>query len=112
MGPLPWELRFLLAMNPAFLTEMAGAFLRTLFAFQRHRGRRLGIRDGQTGSVTFVQRFGGVCNLNPHMHVLVPDGLFVPGVPGVPGVSDAPGAHRRGRDRTEGRWGHRRRRRP
>jgi hypothetical protein len=88
----PWELRFLLAMNPAFLTEMTGAFLRTLFAWQRGRGRRLclGIRGGQTGSVTFVQRFGGVCNLNPHLHVLVPDGLFVPGVPDAPDAPDAP----------------------
>jgi len=75
----PWELRFLLAMNPAFLTEMTGAFLRTLFAFQRLRGRRLGIRDGQTGAVTFVQRFAGALQLFPHLHVVVPDGLFVPG---------------------------------
>ncbi len=75
----PWELRFLLAMNPAFLSEMTGAFLHTLFAWHRARGRRLGIRDGQTGSVTFVQRFGGVLQLFPHLHILVPDGLFVPG---------------------------------
>ena len=66
-------------MNPAFLSETAGAFLRTLFAWQRARGRGLGIRGGQTGSVTFVQRFGGALQLFPHLHVVVPDGLFVPG---------------------------------
>jgi len=81
----PWELRFLLAMNPAFLSDMTGMFLRTLFAWHRARGRRLGIRDGQTGSVTFVQRFGGALQLFPHLHVVVPDGLFVPGQnPGAP----------------------------
>jgi hypothetical protein len=30
---------------------------------------------GQTGAVTFAQRFGGPMNLNPHLHTLVPDGL-------------------------------------
>ena len=49
------------------------------FAWQRRRGRALGIRDGQTGAVTFVQRFGGALNLHPHTHSIVPDGLFVPG---------------------------------
>lgn len=58
---------------------MLRAFLRTLFAWRRLRGRRLGLADGQIGSVTFLQRFGGILNLNPHVHCLLPDGLFVPG---------------------------------
>jgi len=29
--------------------------------------------------ISFVQRFGGALNLHPHVHSLVPDGLFVPG---------------------------------
>ena len=29
------------------------------------------------GSVTFVQRFGSSLNLNPHMHVLMLDGVYV-----------------------------------
>ncbi|MFH1529958.1 MAG: transposase [Pseudomonadota bacterium] len=75
----PWELRFLLAMDRAFLTEMLRVFLRTLFAWQRLRGRQAGIRDGRPGAVTFIQRFGSVLNLNPHFHSLHPDGLFVEG---------------------------------
>lgn len=31
--------------------------------------------------MTFLQRFGGALNLHPHVHSLLPDGLFVP-VPG------------------------------
>jgi hypothetical protein len=27
--------------------------------------------------VTFVQRFGGALNLNPHAHSILPDGLFI-----------------------------------
>ncbi len=54
-------------------------FMRTLAAWLRLRGRRLGLRDGRTGAVACLQRFGGILNLNPHIHALLPDGLFVPG---------------------------------
>ncbi len=75
----PWELRFLLATDRRFLSEMLRGFLRTLFAWQRLRGRRAGIPDGRPGAVTFIQRFGSVLNANPHFHSLHPDGLFVEG---------------------------------
>ena len=44
--------------------------------FQRHRARRYGIRDGRSGSVTVIQRFGGGLNLNVHYHTLLFDGVF------------------------------------
>jgi hypothetical protein len=75
----PWELRFRLAVEPDFLSEMLAAFLHTVFAWQRLQGRRHGLR-GEAGSVTFTQRFGGILNLNPHFHCILPDGLFVPGL--------------------------------
>ncbi len=74
----PWPLRLPLALDRTLLSACLRTFLRTLFAFQRRRGRDLGIPDGQTGAVSFVQRFGGALNLNPHVHSVVPDGLFVP----------------------------------
>lgn len=78
---VPWPLRFRLAVDRALLGRVLGIFLRTVFAWQRQRGRTRGIRDGLTGSVTFVQRFGGALNLNPHFHSVLPDGLFVPSQP-------------------------------
>ncbi|MBI5525310.1 MAG: transposase, partial [Deltaproteobacteria bacterium] len=78
MLTFPWEIRLTLAMNRGLLSEMLGLFLRTLCTWQRRRGRALGIR-GETGAVTFIQRFGGALNTNPHFHSVVPDGLFVPG---------------------------------
>ncbi len=74
----PWKLRFRLAVDRKLFSALISAYLRTLFAWQRRRGRALGIRDGQTGAVTFVQRFGGALNLHLHGHSLLPDGLFVP----------------------------------
>ena len=39
------------------------------------------IVGGQTGAVTFVQRFGGALNLNPHLHSILPDGLWFADAP-------------------------------
>jgi len=69
-------------MDRKFLSKMLRVFLRTLFAWQRLRGRQAGIPDGQPGAVTFIQRFGGILNLNPHFHSLLVDGLFVQGPDG------------------------------
>ncbi len=92
----PFESRFLLAVDGAFMTKMLSAFLRTLFAWMRRRARRIGISKGEPGSVTFIQRFGGALNLNPHLHSLVSDGVFGQGhdgratfVPHTPQVNPA-----------------------
>jgi hypothetical protein len=73
----PWQIHFLLSVDRQFMSRMLGAYLRTLFAWQRRRGRQLGIRDGQTGAITFIQRFNSALSLFPHLHSIVPDGLFV-----------------------------------
>ena len=77
----PWELRLTLAMNRGLFSEMLRTYLRTLIVWQRRRGRALGIR-GESGAVTFIQRFGGALNTNPHFHSILPDGLFVPDADG------------------------------
>jgi len=50
--------------------------VRVLLGFQHHRARRYGIRDGRSGCVTVIQRFGGGLNLNIHFHTLLFDGVF------------------------------------
>jgi hypothetical protein len=77
----PWELRFHLAMDGKLLSELRTAFLCTVFTWQRRRGRDFGLR-GEAGAITFTQRFGGILNLNPHFHSILPDGLFVTGQDG------------------------------
>lgn len=73
----PWVLRARLSVDRRLLSALLGAFLRTVFAWQRRRGRALGIAGGRTGAVSFVQRFGSALNLHPHVHSVLPDGLFV-----------------------------------
>lgn len=82
---LSYPLRYRCAWNAKLTSEVLRCFLRSVFADQRRRARMLlGIRKGQCGSVTFIQRFGSALNLTPHFHTLVLDGVYV-------GPSDRPG---------------------
>ncbi len=82
---LPYPLRYRCAWNARLTSEVLRCFLRSVFAEQRRRARALfGIRKGQCGSVTFIQRFGSALNLTPHFHTLVLDGVYV-------GPSHSPG---------------------
>jgi hypothetical protein len=71
---LPHALRYRVAYDQ----ELCTALHRALAAALRKRLRRLaraqGERDAETGAVTFVQRYGGGLNLNPHYHLLGLDG--------------------------------------
>jgi len=73
---LPYRLRYLLAWDHALARAVLGVYVRVLLGFQRHRARRYGIRDGRSGCVTVIQRFGGGLNLNIHFHTLLFDGVF------------------------------------
>jgi hypothetical protein len=70
--------------------------VRAIAAWQRRKARTQGFKDSACGAATFVQRFGGLINLNVHFHVVVPDGVFV--------TSEAGGgaAEVRGAGRTRG----------
>ncbi len=73
---LPHRLRYLLAWDHALARAVLAVYVRVLLGFQRHRARRHGIRDGRSGCVTVIQRFGGGLNLNIHFHTLLFDGVF------------------------------------
>ena len=45
-------------------------------ALSEHLQRKSGIKDGLTGSVMFIQRFGSGANLNVHCHIIVLDGAY------------------------------------
>jgi hypothetical protein len=79
---LPYRLRYLVAWDHALAGAVLGVFVRVLLGFQRHRARGHGIRDGRSGCVTVIQRFGGGLNLNLHFHTLLFDGVFFEGQEG------------------------------
>ena len=58
---------------PELLTPTLAIVHREIRRFLVHK---TGVRRGQTGAVTLVQRFGSAANLNIHLHGLVLDGVY------------------------------------
>ena len=73
---LPIPARLLMVREPALVSPVLRAFVRRVFAWQRHVARGMGIEEARSAAATFIQRGGGALNLNPHFHTLVPDGVF------------------------------------
>ena len=73
---LPHRLRYLLAFNHALCRAVLGVTVRAVLGFYRRRAGRAGVRDGRSGAVTVIRRFGGGVQLNVHFHSLLLDGVF------------------------------------
>ena len=69
---------------------MLTIYTRALLGFERRRGRRRGIADGRSGTVTAIQRFGGGLQLNVHFHTLVIEGVFATAPDGTMRFDPAP----------------------
>jgi hypothetical protein len=74
---VPKSLRLRLARDPAWTSWVGGLVVRAIAAWQRRVARARGNRTPLTRAITFVQRVGGLLNLNVHFHLVVPDGVFV-----------------------------------
>ena len=62
---LPIPLRYRIAYDRELCSEVLGVFLRTVFSSLRRRAKHhFGVTNGQSGSVSTLQRFGGAINLN------------------------------------------------
>jgi len=70
----PMPVRFWLAWRPKLRREVLSAVLRVVFD---HYRQTLGEPGGQGGSVSIWQMAGSSVNLNPHIHALVLDGVYV-----------------------------------
>jgi hypothetical protein len=73
---LPFALRVPLAYRHELTLAVHGVAARVIEGFYRDEGRRLGITDPRTGSITAVQRFGSDLALNVHFHMLFVDGVY------------------------------------
>ncbi|HMJ79667.1 MAG TPA: transposase, partial [Candidatus Dormibacteraeota bacterium] len=51
-------------------------FVRSVRAWLRAKARALGVRRPLTGAVAFTQRFSSRLLIYPHVHCLIPDGVF------------------------------------
>lgn len=77
----PFPLRYLFAAHPQAMGKVLGIVYR---AISTHLIRKAGLqlKDGATGAVTLIQRFGwygipAALNLNIHFHILLLDSVYV-----------------------------------
>ncbi len=78
---LPWSLRYQLAFDAGLCRDVLAVFIRVVFGWLRRRAASAGLRAGQCGAVTVIQRFGSALNVSVHIHSLVPDGVFTRSAP-------------------------------
>ena len=74
---LPHRLRYSLAYDHDRCIAVLRIYVRALLSFYRRRACKAGVRNGRSGAVTFIQRFGSAANQNVHFHVIALDGVFV-----------------------------------
>ena len=74
---VPSEVRRVLALRPEALTAQNRIFVEEIGRWQKGKAQARGIEAGETGSVTFVQRFNSTLGNFVHLHILALDGVFV-----------------------------------
>lgn len=77
---LPFALRWPVVKEPKLLRALERCLTRSIFRWQRRQAKRLGhAGKAQSGAVCFVQWFSGTLALQPHLHLLVPEGVWSTG---------------------------------
>lgn len=80
---LPWRLRSRLGYDRQAMSLFVRSFAEALSRRYKHFGKRVlglsSVNEAKTGSLTFVQRFDSALRLNPHLHVLMLDGVYLEG---------------------------------
>jgi hypothetical protein len=86
---LPFELRAPLAYQRDLMGAVARIFADSVMGWYR---RRLapGVPEARGGVVTVIQRASSDMKLNPHLHAIAVDGVFVPGPDGQPSFRALP----------------------
>jgi hypothetical protein len=87
---VPHRLRYRLAFDHTLCRAVIAVFVRAVLGWYRRRARRAGGADGQSGSVTVIQRFGSGLQLNVHSHALFLDGVFTEAADGTLRFHPAP----------------------
>ena len=74
---LPRGLRWVVVKQPSLVRAVERRLVRAVWRWQRGRAKQLGHRGVlKGGAVGFLQLFGGALQLTPHLHLLLPEGLW------------------------------------
>jgi hypothetical protein len=72
----PIPLRFWLHTNTKLFARVHAIVIRAIHRFYTSEAEWLGVSSPAPGSISFLQRWGSAANLNPHLHILCPDGVY------------------------------------
>jgi hypothetical protein len=74
---LPFSVRLAVVKRAQLLKCLERRLLKSIWRWQRQQARRVGQRAHSRGAgVCFTQWFGSRLQLTPHLHILVPEGLW------------------------------------
>ena len=73
---VPFPLRFWMASDHKIMKTVNSMIVRIIETYIKEKAQKRGIRNSHTGAVSFIQRWGGGLNLNPHFHIIFLDGVF------------------------------------
>ncbi|MBP9708682.1 MAG: transposase [Oligoflexales bacterium] len=72
----PIPLRYWLQTNRKLYSKIHSIIIKQIHRYYHDKAVTKGIKDPKPGSISFTQRFGSALNLNPHCHILCPDGVY------------------------------------
>ena len=72
----PFPLRLLFAKDPQLMRDVLNLVHRAISTYLIKKAGLKKKSGAKTGSVTFIQRFGGSLNLNIHFHILYLNGVY------------------------------------
>lgn len=73
---LPFQLRYWMAFDHELLVRIGHIIVNAITFYLRKKGRKLGVKDAESGIISFLQRAGSALNLNLHFHLISIDGLY------------------------------------
>lgn len=72
----PIPLRYWINTNKKLAASLHKIIIKQIHGYYINKAKELGIKNPMPGSISFTQRFGSDLRLNPHHHILCPDGVY------------------------------------
>lgn len=72
----PIPLRYWLHTNRKLFAKIHSIIIKEMHRYYINKAKLCGIKNPYPGSISFTQRAGSALNLNPHLHVLLLDGVY------------------------------------
>ena len=73
----PFPLRFYMNASRELCSKVLRIISTSIHRYYTKTAEKNGIKNSAAGSISFLQRFGSDLRLNPHHHILVPEGVYI-----------------------------------